>query len=119
MSRPGLRRKLEVWWKNQRGYIEGRVLTAQGIRHVKQHRFFMERHLGRRLDANEDVHHINGVKTDNRIENLQVLGHAEHTRVTNSERTYRRGYKMNLTNEERAARGQRMRAMLISQGKSA
>lgn len=101
--------KDECWWTNQKGYIEGRVLI-DGVRmQVKQHRYVMEQHLRRPLLASEDVHHINGIKSDNRIENLQVLSHADHTRVTCSERTYRRGYRLNLSDEERAARAERMR----------
>jgi predicted RNA-binding Zn-ribbon protein involved in translation (DUF1610 family) len=44
-------------------------------------RVLMEEHLGRQLSSNEHVHHINGDKTDDRIENLIVLTHAEHTKL--------------------------------------
>ena len=45
-----------------------------------EHIVIMEKHIGRKLNKNEVVHHINGIKTDNRIENLRLMNVSEHAR---------------------------------------
>jgi hypothetical protein len=56
-----------------------KAIKVNGVKH-DEHRYLMERHLGRKLDCNELVHHINENKRDNRIENLEVISRSEHSR---------------------------------------
>lgn len=108
----GHNKKTESWWKNSRGYIEGRIWNADGSQsRIKQHRLVIQGIIGRALLPSEDVHHINGIKHDNRPENLRLISHGEHAALSNNTRPRRKGYKMNLTDSQRKSRSERAKAM--------
>jgi len=47
---------------------------------IDEHRLIMQNHLGRKLDHDECVHHKDGNKRNNTLENLEVLRRAPHIR---------------------------------------
>lgn len=65
----------------ERGYIriwrpEHPMARKNG--YVFAHRLIMSEHIGRYLTKSEIIHHKNGNRQDNRIENLEILSHKEH-----------------------------------------
>ena len=64
--------------------------------YVAEHRLVMERAVGRRLEKNEVVHHINHIRTDNRIENLKLMTFSEHMSLHMRERHAERRNKKSI-----------------------
>lgn len=58
--------------------------------YIMEHILVMEALIGRHLEDNEVVHHINGIRDDNRKENLKLMDFREHAR-----------YHMNKRHEEK------------------
>jgi hypothetical protein len=83
-AKKGKCRKKSSHWKG------GKFITDQGYvviwntklqKYELEHRIVIEEHLGRKLENWEDVHHINRVKNDNRIDNLEVLTKSAHAKL--------------------------------------
>lgn len=75
-------------WKGGRSITDRGYVMVWAPHHPKaihnrvpEHRLVMEQNVGRILSADEVVHHIDGNRSNNAIENLQILSPSEHSRL--------------------------------------
>jgi len=76
-------------WKNKQGYILTKVYPDNpfyamnmGKYRILEHRFIMAKQINRCLMGDELVHHLNGVRDDNRPENLVLQKKSDHPSYT-------------------------------------
>lgn len=64
----------DTWGRkeNEKGYVVLRCMRGGIAKQIAEHRWLMQKRLGRELHRHEEVHHVNGVRNDNRIENLEL-----------------------------------------------
>ena len=72
---------------------KGGTITKSGSRNIiykevrinkkrlKEHRYIMEKELGRKLRKDEIIHHKDGNGLNNRLDNLQIVNQSEHRRL--------------------------------------
>lgn len=72
-------------WKGGRREQNGYILlkknghpNSDNAGYIAEHRFVMSEYMGRKLEDYELVHHKNGIRNDNRLENLELLTYANH-----------------------------------------
>ena len=64
---------------------------------IDEHRYIMEQYLGRKLEKDEVVHHKDGNKRNNNIENLELTTRSKHSREHQLERTITEETKQKLS----------------------
>jgi hypothetical protein len=94
-------------WKGGRSYTISNqkkyILILINGKYIKEHRWVMEQHIGRKLLRSEDVHHKDGNTLNNSIDNLEILTKSEHAHYHNDspEMRHRKSEKMKLARANR------------------
>jgi len=89
-KRPNMSKEKHPNWKGGKRMAHG-YLTILMPNHpravkngyVKNCYLIMEKHLGRFLKPNEFIHHINHIRNDDRLENLQLVNRSSHCKIEN------------------------------------
>ena len=80
---------LECFYEHRRNRERKATIGRRGYRYIwftdgssmPEHRYIMEKHLGRKLNPNEHVHHKDFSRDNNNIENLMVVTRGEHSKI--------------------------------------
>jgi hypothetical protein len=95
--------------KDHAGILYRMIKTAPRGPWQYEHRVVMTKALGRPIKKDEHVHHINHNTLDNRLKNLAVLSHADHTRLHSKLTQWSKAYlackRCNTTERKHNGRG--------------
>lgn len=65
-------------WKGGKYKMNGYIMVLVGDKYIPEHRYIIEKYLNRKLEKYEHIHHLNGIKDDNRLENLKIVINRKH-----------------------------------------